>query len=220
MDTPPTFLATLGLLPPVTAEDVKQAYLERVKTAHPDKGGTREQFQVLQEDYQRALEYAQFFESRRRWISSAVERHMRQEECVAVIRRLEGDYEVEQLDWLAQEIGPDFAQLHERLVSIDLAGCEVDDDDLAELATHEESLAAVRRLDLSATAISDAGLESIAAFPGLEQLALDDTAITSTGAKSLQELTRLSWLGLRNTGVGWLAVRSLKRALPEVDIQR
>ena len=40
----PKCLTTLGLLPPVTAEDVKQAYLAKAKAMHPDRGGDPAQF--------------------------------------------------------------------------------------------------------------------------------------------------------------------------------
>ena len=38
------FLGILGLAPPVTEEDVKQAYLVKARTAHPDQGGSVEKF--------------------------------------------------------------------------------------------------------------------------------------------------------------------------------
>ena len=40
------FLAVLGLAPPVTEEDVKQAYLVKARTAHPDQGGNVEAIQA------------------------------------------------------------------------------------------------------------------------------------------------------------------------------
>ena len=36
----PEFMAVLGLLPPYTEEDVKQAYWSKVKKLHPDHGGS------------------------------------------------------------------------------------------------------------------------------------------------------------------------------------
>ena len=52
----PECLTILGLLPPVTAEDVKQAYLAKAVTAHPDRGGSPEQFIRLQKAFEEANE--------------------------------------------------------------------------------------------------------------------------------------------------------------------
>ena len=56
----PDFLVALGLIPPCTVEDVKQAFLAKVKTAHPDVGGDAAEFRKLQEAYERATEWAKF----------------------------------------------------------------------------------------------------------------------------------------------------------------
>ena len=38
------FMVLLGLLPPYTLDDVKRAYLDKVRTAHPDHGGDLDDF--------------------------------------------------------------------------------------------------------------------------------------------------------------------------------
>jgi curved DNA-binding protein CbpA len=43
----PDCLVVLGLMPPVTLEDVKQAYLVRAREAHPDRGGSTERLQSI-----------------------------------------------------------------------------------------------------------------------------------------------------------------------------
>ncbi len=65
MDKRPDFMVTLGLAPPYTVEDVKQAYLIKAKTAHPDTGGNAASFRRLQEAFGRASEAAEFHETRR-----------------------------------------------------------------------------------------------------------------------------------------------------------
>ena len=50
----PEFFDVLGLAPPVTVDDIKQAYLEKVKTAHPDRGGEIASFRKLQEAFDQA----------------------------------------------------------------------------------------------------------------------------------------------------------------------
>jgi hypothetical protein len=48
-------LLLLGLAPPYTDQDVKQAYKRLARTAHPDAGGSHEQFIKLQTAYDTAL---------------------------------------------------------------------------------------------------------------------------------------------------------------------
>src|SRR5215475_1481520 len=82
----PDFLVTLGLIPPCTVEDVKQAYLTKVKTAHPDAGGDANEFRKLQEAFERATEWAKFRASRLAWLSTWVEKYVEQDDLVAEIQ--------------------------------------------------------------------------------------------------------------------------------------
>jgi hypothetical protein len=50
--------ATLGLDPSASLAEVKAAYRERVKEAHPDHGGDQEEFRRLREAYTAAKQYA------------------------------------------------------------------------------------------------------------------------------------------------------------------
>ena len=43
----PPFMVTLGLLPPYTREDIQEAYHEKAKTTHPDRGGSASDFEKL-----------------------------------------------------------------------------------------------------------------------------------------------------------------------------
>ena len=59
------FMVLLGLLPPYSAEDIRKAFKTKAKTAHPDGGGDQAAFKRLRDAYERALEYAEFWKSRR-----------------------------------------------------------------------------------------------------------------------------------------------------------
>lgn len=54
---PPRAFATLGVSPPCSAEELKQAYREKVKGLHPDTGGDRLRFLRLQKHFEEALEW-------------------------------------------------------------------------------------------------------------------------------------------------------------------
>src|SRR5262245_40591880 len=86
----PHFMIELGLLPPYTADDVRMAYREKAKAAHPDRGGSADDFQRLHEAYEQALEYVKFRSGRRQWLANQVERYTEQEAVVAEVRRRGG----------------------------------------------------------------------------------------------------------------------------------
>jgi len=53
----PRFVETLELPIPFTVEDIKNAYRRKAKQAHPDSGGSMDDFIALQESYQQALSF-------------------------------------------------------------------------------------------------------------------------------------------------------------------
>lgn len=102
----------------------------------------------------------------------------------------------------------------EKVISVDLDGKEVGDEQLAQLAVLADlkslnlsntaitnaglkqlvSLKKLKFLYLFGTRITDAGMESLAGLPRLEVLCLDQTEITDVGLKSLEDLPRLEKL--------------------------
>ncbi|HEX4415344.1 MAG TPA: J domain-containing protein [Lacipirellulaceae bacterium] len=51
----PRCIQALGLTMPCTPEQVLDAYRERVKVLHPDRGGTRKEFLLLQRHFEEAM---------------------------------------------------------------------------------------------------------------------------------------------------------------------
>lgn len=51
----PRCLAVFGLQLPCTEEDLKSAYREKVKLLHPDRGGDKRRFLVLQAQFNEAM---------------------------------------------------------------------------------------------------------------------------------------------------------------------
>jgi hypothetical protein len=213
----PDFLVVLGLIPPVTVEDVKQAYLDKAKTAHPDRGGSGEDFVRLQKAFEQATEYARFKAGRLQWLSQWVEQYAEQEQVVAEIEALGGSVVVESCDWLEASIGPDFATVLDQLVAIRLSGPAVDDRVLLNLAGRRRTASALRRLELIDTRISSIGLAQLHGFESLRHLDLTGTRVSYHAVQSLlSHLDRLESIALRNTGLGWwsrLHLRLLHRRL-------
>ncbi len=74
------------------------------------------------------------------------------------------------------------------------------------------------RLDLSATKITDAGLESLRSLKKLEYLGLFGTKVTDAGLESLKSLKDLHELRLDGTSVTEEGERSLEEALPNCTV--
>lgn len=216
IDQPPSrpeFLVVLGLIPPVTVEDVKQAYLDKAKDAHPDRGGTAEQFIRLQSAFERATEYARFKAGRTPWLSSWVEQYAQQEIIIAEIREMGGTVEVESCDWIAPSIGADFATVLDRIAAIRMEGPKIDDAVLLHLGAQRGMLAGLHRMELVDTHITSVGLRQLHGFDSLRHLDLSGTRVGRRAVNDLlHDLGRLESLALDGTGIGWWSRLRLRLA--------
>jgi hypothetical protein len=214
------FLAVLGLKPPVTEDDVKQAYMEKAKLAHPDRGGDAAQFVRIQEAFEKSTQYARFKAGRMQWLSGWVEQYAEQQDLLAEIKTLGGEAKVESVDWAAQSIGNDFATVLDRVASISLRGPQIDDALLARLVPRMRSTSGLERLELLDTSVTDAGLAELKVLENLKELDLRGTKVSTTAVETLLEsLDRLEVLGLADTGVGWAARLKLKFGHRDLEIQ-
>jgi hypothetical protein len=210
-------MVTLGLLPPYTREDVQAAYREKAKTAHPDHGGSASDFKTLHEAYERAQEYLKFHLDRRHWLAGQVERYAEQEMVVNEIRRLGGEVEIEQLDWIKRSFG-DFAVVTERLRGIRLRGAAAGDAFLKQLAQRAAALAYLLWLDVSGGPVSDEGVLGLQALKTLRRLDLSGTRISDKALRVLEGLPNLEWLNLAGTSIGWWARWRLRRSFPRLRL--
>lgn len=206
-NTPPVdlnleFLTVLGLTQPVTVEDVKQAYLEKAKAAHPDRGGDVKQFVRLQKAFEQATEYAQFKAGRMQWLTRWVEQYAEQEQLVKELKALGGSVTVNSADVLTSSIGQDFATVLERIQGIHLSGKRIDDAVLLHLGMQRRILAGLKRLDLIDTSVTSVGLQQLHDLDNLEHLDLSGTQVGFHALETLvRELPRIETLGLRNSGI-------------------
>jgi uncharacterized membrane protein len=89
-----------------------------------------------------------------------------------------------------------------------VAGAAFGDADLAKLSAVGRDLV---WLDLSRTAVTDAGLKAVAAMPNLEHLDLRETAVGDAGVAALAPLANLRTLGLYGTAVSDEGLPSIQR---------
>jgi DnaJ domain len=213
----PEFMAVLGLLPPYTLEDVREAYRQKALAAHPDRGGDAAEFNRLSEAYDRATEYVALHGDRRAWIAAQVECHLAQEEVAAEVKRRGGDVEYERMAWVKATWGEGFELLADRLRGIRVRGMTDGDAFLAKLPGRD--LPYLSGMDLANSRVSDAGLRHLRTLSVLQWLDLSGSDVTYAGLRHLLErCPSLTYVNVKGTRVGWLRRRLLARQHPRVSI--
>jgi len=114
----PECLEILGLMPPVTLEDVKQAYLVRAREAHPDRGGSQQDFVRVQQAFEDATEFVKFKASKLEWLASKIDAYAEQQEVATETIERGGSIEMEETDWLRKSFGDDFGHVADKLVAV------------------------------------------------------------------------------------------------------
>jgi hypothetical protein len=218
-DERPEFMVLLGLAPPYEVEDVKQAYLEKAKQAHPDRGGKMEDFVRLHDAFEKATQFAQFKASRMRWLGAQIERYARQEEVMTLLRNHGATVIVDRVDWLRHSFGDDFAQVAEHISAVIMRGPQFNDASLEHLVANANELTAMHLLDLNQSAVTDEGLARLSTLTHVKRLDLSNTAITNHGLAALETLRALQWIGLKGTSANWWGRFRFHRALPNAVIE-
>lgn len=217
-DGRPDFLVRLGLLMPCSVEDVEAAYRDRAKRAHPDAGGSVDEFIQLQRDYENAREYARFHASRRGWLATVIERYAEQEEVVAEIRRRGGIVETKSNEWIAREIGADFAQVLDKVEGVRLGGSRIKRPDVEWLAEQSRVLGGLHRLDLSGARIGNAAVPALTRFPTLHELNLSGTFVSDRSLRALAGIKTLRRVHLARTLVSVVGLLRLRQMRPDLEI--
>ncbi len=199
MSDRPEFFDVLGIAPPVTIDDVKQAYLAKVKSAHPDRGGNVDDFRRLQEAFDQATKYASFRADRMKWLGVQVERYAAQEAVIDRIGSLGGRVEVVSISWMKRSFGEDFSQLMDRIVGITLRGPTITDPTLELLVREQPVLQTLQSIDLTDSRISDTGALMLRVFQELRRVDLTGAPVTNEALHLADWLPELRWLGMRGT---------------------
>jgi VanZ family protein len=217
-DPRPDFLVRLGVLLPATLADIESAFRDKVKLAHPDRGGTVEEFNQLQADYEAARQFAQARQGRRGWLMASIERYIEQQEVIAEIERRGGQVETSRPEWLAREIGEDFAQVADTIETIRWTGPRVRAADVAYLIQHANVLGQLRRLDLSGAQVGNAAIEPLKALQTLHELDLRGTFVSDRAVPALASIKRLRRIQVANTFINWWGRFRFRRLRPDVEI--
>lgn len=205
-------MAVLGLGPPYTLEDVKRAYFERAKEAHPDRGGSAANFQRVHEAFQRAQEYVKFRGDRRQWIAGKMESYLALHQAIERVQQFGALVVTDYHDWLEKSFG-DFAQLTESPRSVRLVGSprgsELVDLLLEDLPAWRE----LEAIELPACRITDQALLRLEYFSLLRRIDVSGTPITAAGTAVAERLPELVSFRLEGTRVGWWRRWRIKRLL-------
>jgi hypothetical protein len=211
-DHRPDFMVTLGLAPPYVLEDVKAAYREKAKLSHPDRGGSVEAFNEIQQAFERAQQYLEFRADRRAWIASHMERYVALERAIDRLRRLGAQVMTRAPEWLAQSFG-DFAQLTETAGQFRAPGAVNGDELIAALVEEHKPLRELREIEMPGAHVSDDAVLSLGVFSMLAHLDLSDSPITSRALKLVDRLEALESFHVDGTSIGWWARRRLQARL-------
>ena len=207
----PASLAMLGLRPPLTLEDVKQAYLAKAMAMHPDRGGDPAEFVKLRAAFEEANDYVKFKASKLEWLASKIEAYAQQQEVATEAIERGGEIEMEETDWLRKSFGDDFGHVADKLVTVRLRNPAADDVFAILLGFRADSLKDLATLDLAGGSLTDEGLLQFKDLKGLRHLDLRGTKVGKLGAEAAGWFERLEFLGLPKGSVGMLGRLAMPR---------
>ena len=207
----PECLMILGLRPPLTLEDVKQAYMAKAMKAHPDRGGDPQEFIRLQKAFDDATEFVKFKASKLEWLASKIEAYAQQQEVAAETIERGGSIEMEETNWLARSFGEDFGHVADKLVAVRLPNGRADDVFAILLGFRADSLKDLAVLDLAGGTITDEGLLQLKELKNLRHLDLRGTRVGKLAADVPGWFENLEFLGLPKGAVGMFARMTMPR---------
>ncbi|RLT14523.1 MAG: hypothetical protein DWI25_04665 [Planctomycetota bacterium] len=180
-------------------------------TAHPDRGGGREQFIQLQKAFEEANDFVKFKASKLEWLASKIDAYSQQQEVVTETIERGGDVEMEETDWLRKSFGDDFGHVADKLVSVRLHGPNANDLYAILIGFRTDSLKDLAVLDLTGGSITDEGLQQLKGLKNLRSLDLRGTAVGKLSAEIPQWFEQLEFLGLPKGSLSMFARMGIPR---------
>jgi hypothetical protein len=205
-------MVTLGLSPPYVLDDVKQAYRDRARETHPDRGGSTAAFNEVQVAFERAQAYLEFRGDRRSWIAAKMSRYTELRAAVDRLEALGAVVTTHAPEWLENSFG-DFAQLSETARIVRLEASADGDALIQALVADHHALRDIESLALPKCRLTDQAVLSLAPFQQLKHLDLSGTPVTALILDLIDAIESLETLNLDGTKVGWLAKRGAKARL-------
>jgi hypothetical protein len=200
----PAFAVTLGLLPPYSMDDVKRAYREKVKDAHPDRGGDPKTFERIQTAFEEAGEYLKFRQDRRMWIAARMEEYVEVANLIGRMQKLGAEVDSTMLDWVRHSFG-DFADLTVSITGVRLKDSKNAAKLVDAMVDELPSLPGLKRLSLAGCQVDNLLALELRVFKSVAELDLSRTQITDRALKVVEFLPDLVSLNVEGTGVGWWA---------------
>lgn len=201
-DGRPDFMVVLGVAPPYVEEDVRQAYFQKAKSLHPDRGGDPHEFNALHEAFEQAKQYLEFKRDSRGWIARQMDGYLQSRELVDKLTAFGAKVETSALDWLQRSFG-DFADLTESIIAVRLENSKQAEQLINTLIQNSAALDKLVRLELPGCQVSDQAVLRCDAFQQLQQLDLSGTPVTRFTLAIVECLPNLVSLKLQGSKVGW-----------------
>ncbi|QEG36489.1 DnaJ domain protein [Bythopirellula goksoeyrii] len=201
-DGRPDFMVVLGVGPPYAEEDVKQAYFQKAKSLHPDRGGDPHEFDALHQAFEQATQYLEFKRNSRGWIARQMDGYLQSRELTDELTAFGAHVETNAVEWLQRSFG-DFADLTESITSIRLENSSQAETMLSTMLKQVGALDKLTRLELPGCQVSDKAIIRCEAFQQLQYLDLSGATVTKAVVAIVDRLPNLVTLDLSGTKVWW-----------------
>lgn len=211
-DGRPDFMVVLGVAPPYAEEDVKQAYFQKAKILHPDRGGNAHEFDQLHQAFEQAKQFLEFKRNSRGWIARQMDGYLQSRELADKLTELGAHVETNAVEWLQRSFG-DFADLTESITTVRLENSNQAEQLLNAMIGQAEALDKLTRLELPGCQVSDEAILRCEVFQLLQHLDLSGTPVTKAVVALVDLLPNLETLDLSGSKVWWWTRRKVASEL-------